>query len=96
MRFAFIHINQQYFSVAKLWRWLNVSEGVYYKRLKDPLGIRGRKDQELKPKIWCIFMDSRRIYGSPRVTAQQKREGFSVGKDRVAHERDGASIHNQT
>ena len=84
MKFAFIHANRRYFSVAKLCRRLNVSEGGYYKWLNDPLGIRGRRDQELKPKIWRIFMDSRRIYGSPRITAQLKRDGYSVGKDRVA------------
>ena len=84
MKFAFIHANRRHYSVVKLCKRLNVSEGGYYKWLKDPIGTRGRRDQELKPKIWRIFMNSKRIYGSPRVTAQLKREGNSVGKDRVA------------
>jgi len=53
-------------------------------RLKDPLGKRGRRDQELKPKILTVYTESKRIYGSPRVSAKLNQNGVGVGENRVA------------
>lgn len=51
---------------------------------QDPAGKRGRQDQVLKPEVLRVFTQHRRIYGSPRVTAKLKKEGISVGTNRVA------------
>ena len=84
MKYAFIHAHRKRFGVARLCKNLNVSQSGYYRWIKDPLGIRGRRDQELKPLIWRIFMDSKRIYGSPRVRAQLRRDGYLISRKRVA------------
>ena len=84
MKYAFIHANRRRFGVAKLCRHLGAAPSGYYRWLKDPLGIRGRQDQELKPLIWRIFVDSKRIHGSPRVYAMLRRQGQICSRKRVA------------
>lgn len=84
MKYAFVHRYRRRFGVARLCKNLCISPSGYYRWLKDPLGVRGRRDQELKPIIWRVFMDSKRIYGSPRVRAQLKRDGLTISRKRVA------------
>lgn len=84
MKFAFIHAQGRRFGVALLCKHLGVSQCGYYQWLKYPLGARGRRDQELRPVIRRIFFDSKRIYGSSRVRAQLRREGYLVSRKRVA------------
>jgi len=84
VKFAFIHAHRRRFGVAPLCKRLGVSQCGYYQWLKEPLGARGRRDKELKPLVRRIFFDSKRIYGSPRVCAQLRREGHLVSRKRIA------------
>ncbi len=49
-----------------------------------PSRIRQRHNDELLRQIWEVYTRSRRLYGSPRITAELKRQGFRCGKNRVA------------
>lgn len=63
---------------------MRVSRSGYYRWLKDPIGKRGRQDQILKPEVLRVFTKHKRVYGSPRVSEKLKKEGFFVGRNRVA------------
>lgn len=43
-----------------------------------------RQDQQLGAQIRTLFAQSRRTYGSPRLTAALRRAGRRCGKNRVA------------
>ncbi len=61
-----------------------VSRAGYYKWRNRAPSARDREDSELLVHIKDIHRKSRRIYGSPRVTASLAERGYRVGKKRVA------------
>jgi putative transposase len=63
---------------------LKVSRSGYYDWLKHPVSQRKRKDMELKQEIRRIYHKNRQRYGSPRIYQKLLREGYPVGKKRVA------------
>jgi putative transposase len=63
---------------------LKVSRSGYYDWLKEPISQRKKKDMELKQEILRIYHKNRKRYGSPRIYRQLLREGYPVGKKRVA------------
>jgi len=84
VKYAFIHSKRNRHNLIRLCRLMRVSRSGYYRWLNDPLGKRGRQDQKLRPKILRVFTESKRIYGSPRVTAKLQQVGIGVGENRVA------------
>jgi transposase InsO family protein len=72
------------FQVEELAQTLEVSPSGYYAHQHKPQRARAREDQQLLPQIQTAFQDSRRTYGSPRITATLRREGKRCGKNRVA------------
>ena len=83
-KYAFIHSHRKQFGVTRLCQKLRVSKSGYYRWLRDPLGKRGAENIRLKQRIFAIFGESKRIYGSPRIHAQMKREGYVCSRKRVA------------
>lgn len=63
---------------------LDVSRGRYYQWLKEPISEREKANIELTEKIKEIHEDSKKTYGSPRVIEELKKQGLSVGHNRVA------------
>jgi putative transposase len=63
---------------------LSVSRSGYYDWLKEPISQRKIKDMQLKKKIKQLYQKSRKRYGSPRIYQQLLREGYHIGRKRVA------------
>jgi transposase InsO family protein len=84
VKYAFIHTHRKRYGVGRLCQRLSVSKSGYYAWLKDPLGKRGRENAMLKRRIFTIFSESKRIYGSPRIHAKMRKEGYICSRKRVA------------
>lgn len=84
MKFAFVLAQSANHSVSALCRILAVSRSGFYEwRGREP-SQRFRTDAVLAVHIRAIHRESREIYGSPRVAAQLRRDGFRLGTKRVA------------
>ncbi len=75
--------NQAY-PVATLCRVLGVSSSGYYAWLKRSLSRRARDDAVLIERIGAIHAASKGTYGAPRIHAELRATGRTVGKKRVA------------
>jgi len=83
MKFRFIDQERRWFRVDALCRAMRVTRGGYWAwRTRRP-GPRGQADAVLLADIRRIHQDSRRVYGSPRVHDQLKKEGVRCGQKRV-------------
>ena len=79
MRFTFIHAEKANHAVRMLCRVLLVSPSGYYAwRKREPSG-HARRDAVLAVHARAIYKRSRGTYGSPRVHAELKKEGWAVG-----------------
>ena len=83
MKFAFIHAEKAFFSVAALCRTLGVSRQGYYAYAARPTSDRLAREVELQRKVEAAFLSSEKRYGSPRVLEQLRREGCRASKRRV-------------
>lgn len=71
-------------NVAMACRLLEVSRAAYYVWSEHSPSPRELSDAELCELIAAVHTDSRGTYGAPRVTAELRRQGHHVGKNRVA------------
>ena len=62
------------YQVEELAHTLEVSPSGFYAHQHKPEGMRAQADQALAGHIQTVFQHSRRIYGSPRITAALRRE----------------------
>ena len=83
MKFAFIHAQKAFFSVAALCRNLEVSRQGYYAYASRPPSQRIARDIELQHAVRATFLQSAKSYGSPRVLQQLHRDGHQASKRRV-------------
>ena len=65
-------------------RVLGVNRSGYYVYLRRGLSRRHEENQRLVRKIRDIWGGSRGLYGTPRVTAELRAQGFRHGKNRIA------------
>jgi putative transposase len=72
------------FPLREICEVLGISRSGYYAWLKRKPSRRHRADQKLLPLIAQIHEQSRRAYGSPRVTQELKRQDQRCGRHRVA------------
>ena len=63
---------------------LSVSRSGYYSWLRRPLSIGSLRNNELVDKIRQIHAKSKQRYGSPRITAELRSEGYTCSKNRIA------------
>ncbi len=84
--FAFVSAERGNHAVATLCRVLGVSVSGYYAWLHAIPSVQTRADAEarLRGHIGRIFAARRRVYGSPRIHAELRREGRRHGRRRVA------------
>lgn len=95
MRLSFIHAEKANHTVRALCRNLNVSPSGYYAWVgREPSG-REREDAVLTVHIRAIHRASRGTYGSPRIHAQLRRDGFDVSRKRVVRLMNEAGIEGQ-
>ena len=83
MKFSLIHAEKAHFAVSALCRVLGVSRQGYYAHIARGPSDRTRDDAKLQERVRAVHDASKQRYGSPRVLAELKREGFAASKRRV-------------
>jgi putative transposase len=85
-KFAFVAAERANHAVATLCRIIGASVGGFYAWLRAIPAVRTRAEAEdgLRGHIDRIFAARRRVYGSPRVHAELRREGRHHSRRRVA------------
>ena len=71
---------------------MKVSVSGYYYWLKHPVGSRISKEEKLLADIHKIYDNSKKRYGSPRITSELKELGIAVSRPRVARLMKKANI----
>lgn len=84
MKYRFIREQAADYPVRVLCRVLAVSASGYYAWRIRPASRRQQANAELLTRIECVFKDSRRTYGSPRVHQELCQTGESCSLHRVA------------
>ncbi|WP_276322081.1 IS3 family transposase [Paenibacillus thalictri] len=82
--YTFIHDHRFQCRVAKLCAALDVSRSGYYKWTKRKESKREKRRKKLARRIRHIFLDSRRLYGSPKITKVLHKQGTQVSEKTVA------------
>lgn len=84
MKYAFIAQHADCFEVEKMCQVLNVSRSGYYSNQERGASSHESEDGRLKVEIKAIFNRYKGRVGSPTVTEWLRRQGESVGENRVA------------
>jgi putative transposase len=84
MKFAFIQAEKAHFPVRCLCTVLGVTRSGFHAWCTRPVAARTRANQRLAVEIAAIHAASRQRYGSPRVCADLRAQGRTVGRHRVA------------
>ena len=84
MKYEFINQHRFAFLVEKMCRALKVSRSGYYAWADRGPSRREQANQQLLVKIKRSYDESRRLYGSPRVTADLRESGETCNQKRVA------------
>ena len=74
---------------------LGISKSGYYSRRNNGIGEREKQRDLLVKEIKVIYLESRGLYGSPRITAELKRRGISCTRKRVAQLMQRAGIRSK-
>jgi hypothetical protein len=80
----FIQQHQNMFPVVKMCKVLKVSTSGYYKWLKQVPSKRKQRRRMLLEAIKVVYNDSKKIYGSPRITTELNKKNIVVSKVLVA------------
>lgn len=72
------------YPVSRMCAILGVSRSGYYDWKKSPVSQRELKNKELLRQIDEIFIDSKKRYGSPKITKILAEQGITCGHNRVA------------
>ena len=70
MKYKFIDRHRSAFRVTKMCQVLEVSRSAYYAWKRRPESVTEQRNKRLLEHIREIYHQSRRLYGSPRITAQ--------------------------
>jgi transposase InsO family protein len=84
VNYAFIAEHAAAFPVRRMCEVLDVSPGGYYDWRKRPPSQRQQANEKLLAAIRREHEVSRQTYGSPRIHAALKRQGFEAGRKRIA------------
>jgi putative transposase len=63
---------------------LKVSRSGYYEWINRPESLAKKRRKQLEQRIRRVFLESRRLYGSPKITALLHQEGIPVTQKTVA------------
>ena len=85
-KFAFVSAERANHAVATLCRVIGASISGFYAWLRAIPSVQRRTEAEaeLREQIGRIFVAKRRVYGSPRIHAELRREGRAHGRRRIA------------
>lgn len=84
MLYGFIEEHEQAYPITVLCEVLEVGASGYYAWRGRPPSERARANAALKVKIAQAWEQSRKTYGSPRMTAQLNAQGQGCSENRVA------------
>jgi putative transposase len=84
MKYSFIDNHCSVYRVEKMCHVLQISRSGYYAWKKRGNNGRFEENERLATSIRQIYEKSRRLYGSPRITAELHAWGIRCGKNRVA------------
>jgi putative transposase len=84
MKFQFIYEHRSEHAVETMARVLGVTRSGYYAWQKQGTGMRRQETTRLDAAIRVEFEKSRETYGSPRVAASLKEQGWTCSVKRVA------------
>jgi len=84
------------FAIEKMCKVLNVSRSGYYSWLKNEPSKREVENHEILTHIRQIYSESRKTYGSPRITAELRNRNIFVSRPRVARLMREANIRSKT
>jgi putative transposase len=71
-------------TVKEMARTLGVSCSGYYRHCRGKVGKRQQENERLLKAIRRIFLKSRQTYGSPRIHAELREQGYRCSRQRVA------------
>jgi len=92
MKYQFMEANRERYMAQNMCEALQVSKSGYYAwRTREP-SSRQHDNEALLGRIRAVHAQSRRLYGSPRITAVLREQGLRCGKHRVARIMQGSSI----
>jgi len=84
MKYRFMEECRDRFKLKRMSKVLRVSRSGYYQWRKRLPSNRERDNQRLLEEIREVYNSRRRVYGSPRITAEINSKGTRCGKNRVA------------
>ena len=84
MKYRFIERHQDRYSVGRVCALLGISRSGYYAWKKRKPSQREQTNQALIDHIRRIHRMSRKAYGSPRIYAQLKKQGYTCNRKTVA------------
>jgi transposase InsO family protein len=88
MKYKFIWEHLKEFPVSRMCSGLEVAQSGYYKWCRQGQGSnftpRKEADKVLAEQVESVFVDSRKLYGSPRVHAAIRARGVCCSRKRVA------------
>jgi len=84
VRYNFIKEHKHKWPIKLLTKVLLVSRSGYYAWLKRVKSKRQLENEKLIVKIKQYFLESRQVYGSPRIHKDLREAGYQVGENRVA------------
>ncbi|WP_202797564.1 IS3 family transposase [Alicyclobacillus acidocaldarius] len=82
--YAWIHKHRSEFPVQKMCKVLGVSRSGYYAWRGRPESLRAKRRKRRIRRIHELFLQSRRLYGSPKITALLRRDGERIAQKTVA------------
>jgi putative transposase len=83
VKLSFMGEHKESYQIKSMGAVLNVSRSGYYSWKGRQPSARQRDKEVLLRQIREVHSQSRRLYGSPRITAALKNQGFRCGKNRV-------------
>jgi hypothetical protein len=84
VRYQFIVVQQQHFSVAALCRVMQVSVSGYYAWKKRLPSSQEQANALLTEQIKTVYEDSDQTYSSPRIYHELKAQGIACSEKRIA------------
>jgi transposase InsO family protein len=84
MKYEFMEEHRETYKVKSMCEVLKVSRSGYYTWKTRQPSTRQKANEELLERIRRVHHQSRRLYGSPRITAELHEEGVRCGKNRIA------------
>lgn len=96
MIYQFIFDHRDQFSLRRLCEVLSVNRSAYYHWLGSTPGKWAQENAELLKQIRIIHEQSRHTYGSPRITKELHKRGYSCSRARVARLMSKNGIYAKT